>query len=283
MSEPPTRELLAFALELADAADAIALAAFRDGAAARRKPDGTLVTEADEAIERELRARIAGRFPAHAVLGEEQGPGGAPEAPARWILDPIDGTHSFARGVPVWGTLIACERGGAVELGVASAPALGARWWAGRGLGAYRSRAPGGRGAPRGGERIRVSAVGRLEQAQVVFGSYRLAVRAWEGRAPLLLEASWRQRGYGDFWGHALVAEGSAELMLDPEIAAWDIAALVPILEEAGGRLTDVDGRSDLGIGHAISSNGALHEAALRVLRGEERPARRAPDAGPAP
>ncbi|MCY4639202.1 MAG: histidinol-phosphatase [Chloroflexi bacterium] len=283
MSEPSTRELLSFALELADAADALTLGAFRGGAAVRRKPDGTLVTEADEAAERELRTRIARRFPDHAVLGEEEGLGGAPEAPARWILDPIDGTHSFARGVPVWGTLIACERGGAMELGVASAPALGGRWWAGRGLGAYRSRSFEGRGAARGGERIGVSAVDRLEDAQVIFGSYRLAMRAWEGRAPLLLEASWRQRGYGDFWGHLLVAEGSAELMLDPAIAAWDIAALVPILEEAGGRLSDVDGRADLGIGHAISSNGALHEAALRVLRGEERPPRRPADLGATP
>ncbi len=272
MSEPTTRDLLAFALELADAADAVTLPAFHGGAQARRKPDGTLVTEADEAVERELRALIARRHPEHAVLGEEEGPGGAADAPARWILDPIDGTHSFARGVPVWGTLIACERRGVVEVGAASSPALGARWWAGRGLGAYRSRALAGRAGGRGGERIRVSPVDRIEESQVLFGSYRLMSRAWGGRAAGLLEASWRQRGYGDCWGHLLVAEGSAELMLDPAIAAWDIAALVPILEEAGGRLTDVEGRSDLGIAHAISSNGLVHEPALRLLRGEEQP-----------
>ena len=272
MSDPTTRDLLSFALELADAADAVTLPAFRGGAPVRRKPDGSLVTAADEAAERELRIRIGRSFPGHAVLGEEEGLGGAPDAPARWILDPIDGTHSFARGVPVWGTLIACERRGVVEVGVASAPALGARWWAGRGLGAYRSRSLEGRGAARGGERIHVSAVDRIEDAHIVFGSYRLMARTWGGRAALLLEASWRQRGYGDCWGHLLVAEGSAELMLDPAVAAWDIAALGPILEEAGGHLTDVDGRADLGIPHAISSNGALHGPALRVLRGEQQP-----------
>ncbi len=271
-AEPTTAELLAFALELADAADAVTLPAFRAGGEVRRKRDGSLVTEADEAAERELRRRIEARFPEHAVLGEEQGLAGAPEAPARWILDPIDGTHSFARGVPVWGTLVACERAGVVEVGVASAPALGTRWWAGRGLGAYRGRLPDGRRGSGAGERIHVSTVHSIEQAHVIFGSYRETMRMWGGRAPALLEASWRQRGYGDCWGHCLVAEGSAELMLDPEVAAWDIAALVPILEEAGGRLTDVGGAASLEIGHAISSNGALHEQVLRVLRGEEPP-----------
>ena len=277
MSEPGTRDLLAFALELADAADAVTVPAFYGGAEVRRKPDGSLVTEADEAAERELRALISRRFPEHAVLGEEAGLGGAPDAPARWILDPIDGTHSFVRGVPVWGTLIACERRGVVEVGVASSPALGARWWAGRGLGAYRSRALQGRAGARGGERIHVSTVDRIEETQVIYGSYRLVAGSWGGRALGLLGASWRQRGYGDCWGHLLVAEGSAELMLDPEISAWDIAALLPILEEAGGRLTDVDGRDDLGISHAISSNGLVHETALRLLRGEERPPLPAP------
>lgn len=268
--EPTTRELLAFALELADAADAVTLPAFRRGSNVRRKRDGSLVTAADEEAEREMRSRIGARFPEHAVLGEEEGLEGAPEAPARWILDPIDGTHSFARGVPIWGTLVACERAGVVEVGVASSPALGARWWAGRGLGAYRGRLTEGRVGAGAGERIHVSDINRVEDAHIVFGSYRLMAPMWDGRAADLLEASWRQRGYGDCWGHCLVAEGSAELMLDPAIAAWDIAALLPILEEAGGRLTNVEGAAGLGVTHAISSNGALHETVLRVLRGEE-------------
>jgi histidinol-phosphatase len=274
---PTTAELLAFALELADAADAVTLTAFRTGGEVRRKRDGSLVTEADEATERELRRLIEARFADHAVLGEEQGLAGGEEAPARWILDPIDGTHSFARGVPIWGTLIACERAGVVEVGVASAPALGTRWWAGRGLGAYRGGLSEGRRGSGAGERIHVSAIDQFDEAQILFGSYRLVVREWGSRAPSLLEASWRQRGYGDCWGHCLVAEGSAELMLDPQVSAWDIAALIPILEEAGGRITDVEGRAGLDITQAIASNGALHEQALRVLRGDEPPPAAAP------
>lgn len=271
-AKPTTAELLAFALELADVADAVTLPAFRAGGEVRRKRDGSLVTEADEATERELRRRIEARFPDHAVLGEEQGLAGGQEAPARWILDPIDGTHSFARGVPIWGTLIACERAGIVEVGVASAPALGTRWWAGRGLGAYRGQLPAGRRGSGAGERIHVSTIDRLEDAHVLFGSYRAAVDEWGTGLAGLLEASWRQRGYGDCWGHCLVAEGSAELMLDPQVAAWDIAALVPILDEAGGRITDVTGGAGLDITQAIASNGALHEQALRMLRGDEPP-----------
>jgi histidinol-phosphatase len=271
--EPTTAELLAFALELADAADAVTLPAFRGGGEVWRKQDGSLVTEADEAAERELRRRIEARFPGHAVLGEEQGLAGGREAPARWILDPIDGTHSFARGIPAWGTLIACERAGVVEVGVASAPALGTRWWAGRGLGAYRGRLPDGRRGSGAGERIHVSAVDRVEEAQILFGSFREANRAWGIALTGLLEASWRQRSFGDFWGHCLVADGSAELMLDPpSMNAWDIAALLPIVEEAGGRITDVEGVARLDADHLISSNGALHEQALRVLRGEQPP-----------
>jgi histidinol-phosphatase len=271
-AEPTTAELLSFALELADAADAVTLPAFRGGGEVRRKQDGSLVTEADEAAERELRRRIEARFPDHAVLGEEQGLAGGREAPARWILDPIDGTHSFARGIPAWGTLIACERAGVVEVGVASAPALGTRWWAGRGLGAYRGRLPDGRRGSGAGERIHVSDIDRVEDAQILFGSYRLTVAAWGGRVAGLLEASWRQRGFGDFWGHCLVAEGAAELMLDPELNPWDIAALLPIVEEAGGRVTDVEGTVSIDAGHAITSNGALHQQVLRVLRGEHPP-----------
>ena len=148
IANEPTTGILAFALELADAADAVAMRDYRTAHAIERKADGTFVTPADREIEALLRERIAERYPAHAILGEEEGGGQAPEGgEARWILDPIDGTHNYMRGIPVWGTLIACERGGSVEVGVVSAPALGTRWWAGRGLGAYRGatgRASGG-------------------------------------------------------------------------------------------------------------------------------------------
>ena len=237
------------------------------------KADGTLVTRADRAVEARLRERIAERFPAHAILGEEQGYT-AGSTGMRWIIDPIDGTHSYARGIPVWATLIACERDGTLEVGVASAPALGTRWWAGRGLGAYRGALP-ARG--HSGARITVSAIARIEEAQVLYGSHALALARWlaapagEAERPArgfeaLLASAWRTRGYGDFWGHCLVAEGSAEVMLEGEIAPWDIAALQVIVEEAGGRLTDASGARTIDAGHSVTSNGALHDDVLRVL-----------------
>ncbi|MDA1002206.1 MAG: histidinol phosphatase [Chloroflexi bacterium] len=261
---PTTAELLSFALDLADEADAITMRTYRGDAKVRTKRDGTLVTLADEAAETHLRARILARFPGHAILGEEQGfTPGAPGA-ARWVLDPIDGTHNYARGIPVWATLIAFERDGVFELGVASAPALGTRWWAGRGLGAYRGPLP---AAGHAGERIRVSAIASVEEAQIVYGSYARTTEAWDGHADALLRRSWRQRGFGDFWGHCLVAEGSAEVMLEGAISPWDIAALAVIIDEAGGRLTDVDGVATIDAGHCITSNGVLHDEVLAALR----------------
>jgi histidinol-phosphatase len=272
MPDLPTADLLAFALELADAADAVTMRHYRGGGEVWRKSDGTLVTLADTETESLLRARILERFPEHAVLGEEEGLSLPPmpmdaetgSTPPRWTLDPIDGTHNFARGVPVWATLIACERDGRLEVGVASAPALGTRWWAARGLGAYRGELRGG-GA---GERIHVSTRASMDDAQMLYGSYRLTTEAWDGRADALLRGSWRQRGFGDFWGHCLVAEGAAEVMLEGEIAPYDIAALMVIVEEAGGRMTDVDGIARIDAGHCITSNGALHDEVLRTLRG---------------
>lgn len=268
-----TTDLLAFALELANAADAVTMRHYRGGGDVWRKADGTLVTLADMEAESLMRARILGRFPDHAVLGEEEGLSLPPMEigsetagrPLKWIVDPIDGTHNFARGVPIWATLIACERDGRIEVGVASAPALGTRWWAGRGLGAYRGELRGG-GA---GERIHVSARASMAESQVLYGSYKLTLDAWDGRAEALLRTSWRQRGFGDFWGHCLVAEGAAEVMLEGEIASYDIAALMVIVEEAGGRMTDIDGVARIDAGHCITSNGAMHDLVLRILRGE--------------
>jgi histidinol-phosphatase len=260
-----TVDLLSFALELADAADAVTMRHYRGPNTARRKADGTLVTAADTEAEALLRARIADRFPDHAILGEEEGlsqPAGA--SGSRWIVDPIDGTHNFARGVPVWATLVACEVDGRPEVGVASAPALGTRWWAGRGLGAYRGEI--GKGGA--GERIHVSERASIADAQVLYGSYRLTLDAWDGRAEELLRASWRQRGFGDFWAHCLVAEGAAEVMLEGQIAPYDIAALMVIGEEAGGRMTDIEGVARIDAGHCITSNGVLHDEVLRTLRG---------------
>jgi len=260
-----TADILAFAIELADAADAIAMRDYRGEHAVERKADGTYVTPADREIEALLRDRIAERYPAHAILGEEEGDDErAWDAEARWILDPIDGTHNYMRGIPVWGTLIACERGGSIEIGVVSAPALGTRWWAGRGLGAYRG-ATGGR-VSGAGERIRVSEAETIAEAQLVYGETLATLERWPGARALLREA-WRVRGLGDFWGFCLVAEGAADVMLDGvDLHPWDVAALIPIVEEAGGRITDAEGGPSEGAGPRIASNGRLHDEVLRRL-----------------
>ena len=269
---PTTEELLAFALELADLADAHTMPHYRSNPETWRKPDGSYVTVADTDTEHRLRARIAARHPDHRIIGEEEGetlppmpmePDDEVASSLSWTLDPIDGTHNFLRGVPVWASLIACSRDGAPEVGVISAPALGTRWWAARGLGAFRrDRLTGVE------ERLHVSTRATLAEAQVLYGSYTLTLDAWGGRAEALLRGSWRQRGFGDFWQHCLVAEGAAEVSLEGEIKPWDIAAVQVLIEEAGGRLTDIDGVARIDAGHCIVTNGALHDTVLRALRG---------------
>ncbi len=260
-----TADLLAFAVSLADAADAIAMRHYRTEHAVERKDDGTFVTPADREIEVLLRERIAEAYPEHAVLGEEQGGDAAADAEARWIIDPIDGTHNFMRGVPIWATLIAVERDGRIEVGVVSAPALGTRWWAGRGLGAYRGATGGRAGA---GERIHVSDTATLAEAQVMCGDIVSTLDRWPGTQALLWDA-WRVRAPGDFWGFCLVAEGGAEVMLEgAHLYPWDLAPLIPIVEEAGGRLTDAEGGPLEGAGPVIASNGRLHDEVVRRLAG---------------
>lgn len=258
-----TSDLLAFALSLADAADAVSMRYYRTDHAAERKVDGSFVTPGDLEIEALLRRRIAEAYPDHAVLGEEAGDAGGADAEARWIVDPIDGTHNFMRGVPVWATLIAVERAGAVEVGVVSAPALGTRWWAGRGLGAYRGATGGRTGA---GERIRVSDLETLSDSQIFVGDLVSTLDRWPGARALLGDV-WRVRAPGDFWGFCLVAEGAADVMLEGvDLAPWDIAALIPIVEEAGGRLTDGEDGPARGAGPRVASNGRLHDEVVRRL-----------------
>jgi histidinol-phosphatase len=237
---------LALALRLADAADALSLAAFRSGVPVEVKPDLTPVTEADRAIEAELRRTLALERPEDAVLGEEQGADGT--GTRRWILDPIDGTKNFTRRIPVWGTLIALEESGTVRLGVVSAPALGRRWWAERGAGAFSD-----------GGRIHVSSVERVEDAVLSF--------ALENGVPDLARRAWHPRGFGDFWAHMLVAEGTVEGAIDVVgVDEWDVAAVSVIVEEAGGRFSDFAGESRIDGGTAISSNGLLHDALLEAV-----------------
>jgi histidinol-phosphatase len=236
---------LAFALELADAADALSLPRF--GALdlrVERKPDLTPVTDADRAVERALRELVRDRRPGEGVLGEEDG--GAP-AEVRWIVDPIDGTKNFARRVPVWATLVALARRDEIVCGVVSAPALGHRWWAARGEGAFRDS-----------ERIGVSAVSRLADA---------CVSASHGCDLLAIEpAVWHARGLGDFWQHVLVAEGSLEAAVDARLNLWDYAALVPIVEEAGGRVTGLDGSAPRPGEQLVTSNGLVHGQLLACI-----------------
>jgi histidinol-phosphatase len=247
---------LAFALELADRADAVTLARFRaPDLRVETKPDHTPVSEADRATEEALRAAIAAARPGDAVVGEEFG-ADPPTSGDRWILDPIDGTKSYVRGIPVWATLIALQRDGSLRAAVASAPALGRRWWAARGAGAFA-----------GGEPIHVSDVARIDEAMVCFGG----LKPWReaGRLDGLLDLvgrAGRGRGYGDFWMHLLVAEGSAEIAAEPNVDLWDLAAVQLIVEEAGGRFTDLSGRATPEGGSALSTNGLLHEPALKYL-----------------
>lgn len=253
-------EWLAFAHEVCDEADATALLHFRRDIPVERKPDRSFVTAADQGIERAIRARIERAFPGHGLVGEEYGDTEGAVS-VRWYVDPIDGTHNFIRGVPLFGTLLAVEAEGELQLGMISAPALRERWWAARGLGAW------ARGL--GGERqIAVSGISALEDAQIVYGSGREA--AASGLMPgfdAVIGAAWRERGFGDFWGYALVAEGAAEAMIETGMHAWDLAAPLVVVEEAGGRVSDVHGERRIDRDSFVATNGRLHDEVLRRLR----------------
>lgn len=246
--------LLQFAMELADAGDRIAMKHFRR-VEIQTKADHTLVTQADTEIERHLRDRIASVFPGHAVLGEEYG-ADAGTAESRWLIDPIDATANYARDLPVFATLLAHERGGELVLGIISAPALGQRWHAVRGHGAWNGR-----------RRLHVSGISQLAQAQVFYAS-RTAFTAASREAGFdaVVRSTWRDRGFGDFWGYALVAEGSGEAMFEPELSPWDLAAPLILVEEAGGRLTNFEGRRSYQGPTALASNGLVHDAILEKL-----------------
>jgi histidinol-phosphatase len=258
---PPTgaADDLALALRLADAADAISMRRF--GAldlAIDTKPDLTPVTDADRAVEEAIRTALAQQRPNDAIVGEEFGATSAGTG-RRWVIDPIDATKNYVRGVPVWATLIGLMDGPDVTVGVASAPAIGHRWWAGRGLGSWTSRAG---AAPRPN---RVSAVGSLADASLSYSD----LGDWGPRADAferLAASVWRTRAYGDFWSHLLVAEGAVDVSAEPEVSIWDVAALVVIVEEAGGLVTGVDGAASPLAPSVVCTNGLLHADVLRCL-----------------
>jgi histidinol-phosphatase len=254
---------LALALELADACDAITLGRFRAAdLAVETKADATPVSEADTGAERAVRARLGEVRPGDAVVGEEYGSDAA-AGDRRWIIDPIDGTKNYVRGIPVWATLLALEEAGEVTISVVSAPALGRRWWAARGAGAFMRDALLGDGA----RRLEVSGVRQLADAQLSFAG----IEEWRevGRIEAMLalaERCGRARSVGDFWAYMLVAEGAIEIGLDPVVSLWDLAAPQLIVEEAGGRFTDLGGRRTPAGGDAIATNALLHDAALAFV-----------------
>ena len=260
MSRPAYDDDLRLAHVIADQVDAVTMSRFRAlDLRVETKPDHTPVTDADRTAEEIVRAQLHRTRPRDAVLGEEMPRTG--HGPRQWVVDPIDGTKNFMRGVPVWATLIGLVVDGEVVLGLVSAPALGRRWWAATGSGAWSGR------SLSSAQRLHVSGVSRLEDASLSYSS----LAGWEeqGRLENFLDLTrqvWRTRAYGDFWSHVLVAEGAVDVSAEPELALHDMAALVPIVTEAGGRFTSVRGVPGPWGGSALVTNGHLHDQVLAFL-----------------
>ncbi|GAA1525845.1 inositol monophosphatase family protein [Nocardioides humi] len=260
MAAPDYTDDLRLAHLLADDADSLTQARFRAlDLHVMSKPDLTPVTDADQAVEESIRRTLSKARSRDAVTGEEQGTSG--HSQRRWVIDPIDGTKNYVRGVPVWATLISLVVDDEVVLGVVSAPALQRRWWASAGQGAWT-----GRSLMKATE-CRVSDIRRLEDASFSYSS----IRGWEDRGLgedmlALMRRVWRTRAYGDFWSYMLLAEGAVDLAAEPELELYDMAALDVIVREAGGRFTSLEGRDGPWGGNALASNGHLHEAALSFL-----------------
>ena len=259
-----THDDLALAHGLADRADLLTAARF--GAQDLRidtKPDLTPVTDADRAVETELREILGRERVSDGILGEEFG-GTAAFTGRQWVIDPIDGTKNFVRGVPVWASLIALLEDGVPSVGVVSAPALQRRWWAARGRGAFASV---GGGPPRP---LGVSSVAQLDSASLSFSSLSgWTQRGLRDRFIALTDAVWRVRAYGDFFSYCLVAEGAVDMAAEPEVSVWDLAALDILVREAGGTLTGLDGVAGPHRGSAVATNGLLHAEVLASLRSE--------------
>ncbi|MDH6180490.1 histidinol-phosphatase [Microbacteriaceae bacterium SG_E_30_P1] len=251
---------LSLALSLAGNADLISLERFRSvDLVVTTKPDRTPVTDADQAVERSIRTGIEAARPHDSILGEEYGTQGS--GSRQWIIDPIDGTANFLRGVPIWGTLISLAVDGVPVVGVVSAPALGRRWYAATGLGAW------GMAHGEEPERLRVSGVTELADASLSYNS----LQGWDGEGRIddviaLSRAVWRSRAIGDMWSYMLLAEGALDIVGEFDLQPYDMAALIPIIEEAGGRFTSVDGQPGPWSGSALATNGVLHETVLAAL-----------------
>ncbi|MFG6502466.1 inositol monophosphatase family protein [Microbacterium sp. P05] len=263
VSDTSSADDLAFALRLADAADAVSMASFDTADLdVQVKADASFVTAADLATERAIRALLEAERPADGVFGEEFGVSGT--ASRRWIIDPIDGTSNYLKGVPVWATLIALAVDGVPTVGVVSQPSLGRRWWARLGGGAW-TNSPGG-----ADRRIHVSGVDLVEKASVSFQS----IEQWDaaGHLPALLRLSravWRDRGYGDALPYMWLAEGRLEFVAEFDVKEYDLAALVPIVKEAGGRFTSFDGDESISERSSLATNGVLHDSFLELLHAD--------------
>ena len=245
---------------LADAVERVTMERFKaEDLVVESKPDLTPVTDADRAAEEMVRHQLKRTRPRDAVEGEEFQTTG--HGPRRWVIDPIDGTKNFVRGVPVWATLIALVDEGQPVVGLVSAPALNRRWWAATGSGAWTGR------SLSSAKRIHVSGVSDLPHASLSYSS----LSGWRGinRREQFLDLTdecWRTRAYGDFWSYMLVAEGAVDIAAEPELAVYDMAALVPVVTEAGGRFTSLDGVDGPWGGNAVATNGLLHDEVLRRL-----------------
>ncbi len=268
MTEYSPADDLTLARELADLADAISLGRFlaRDLVVAT-KPDMTPVTDADRSVELAVRAELSASRPGDSFRGEEFGTEG--DSRRQWIVDPIDGTKNYLRGVPIWATLIALAVDGVPVVGVVSAPALGKRWWAAAGHGAFVSDRPGSEALGTEGRerRIRVSQVPTLADASISLSG----LTRWEkaGKLQQLLNLSrqvWRTRDYGDMWPYMMVAEGLLDVSAEYDLQVYDMAALVPIVQEAGGRFSSIDGKSGPWHDSALASNGLLHDRVVAAL-----------------
>ncbi len=267
-------EELAFALTLADRADAISLSRYHAlDLVITTKPDNTPVTDADKAVERAIIDAIAAQYPTDGVVGEEFGTSGSKDR--YWIIDPIDGTKNFLRGVPTWATLIALVENEKVVVSVVSSPALYRRWYATKGGGAFVVEGSVGAASAENAvsaadtqslsRKLSVSKVSAISDASIAYSDFQ----GWGARRTAfekLLDSAWRSRGMGDFWSHMLVAEGAVDVAIEPSLALWDMAALDLIVREAGGRFSSLDGVDGPFGPNAISSNEALHEAILEAL-----------------
>jgi histidinol-phosphatase len=252
---------LALALRLADDADAISMARFgAQDLEIATKPDTTFVTDADRAVERRIRDRLEAERPDDAIFGEEYGTSG--DARRQWVIDPIDGTAHFLRGAPIWATLIALVVDGHPVVGVVSSPALGARWWAATGGGAWKQTP-----ADEAPQPIRVSGVSDLAESALSYNS----IQGWDGAGRIdqlvaLQRDVWRARSYGDAWSYMLLAEGKVDAVAEFDLQPYDMAALVPVIEEAGGTFTAVTGEAGPWHGSALATNGHLHAQLLERL-----------------